>query len=343
MTERRKIRWLIAHFPAYLFIRTAEAFSAELEKMRPGEFEIEILTMKDYVNKYNKLHEFLIAPPGVEGLEDGPAGGAARWEKAVSKWPKMFAALGDGEFELSQTPIGLIGTHLYRNFSAIDLPFLFKDHDHVTDVLDGQIGDSLCNQLAKETPIRGLAFTYSGGYRVIGSKQKIKNLTELSATKLLTHSIHSSKLFKGIGAKTFGKQYSTDLDLADVAEDPNAAIETTYLRFTGTHVYKTEHSMFTTSILTGNKFWDSLTEDQQKAFQIAAKNTAKLEREWSIEDALKYEKDATSKGIEIVNITEEDRAQLQKASAIVYDTLNDRDIDTELVQAIIDAGNSTKH
>ena len=37
------LRWLIAHQPAYLFVRTAKAFAKELDKLLPGQFEIEVL------------------------------------------------------------------------------------------------------------------------------------------------------------------------------------------------------------------------------------------------------------------------------------------------------------
>lgn len=353
MTERRKIRWLIAHYPEYLFVRTAEAFGTELEKMCPGQFEIEILNMYEYVNKYDKLHDLLTVPPIIPGLSQGKKEmppeikdqykQVATWKEGSKRWTTLFDALSEGEFEMSQTQISIIGAYLHKNFSAIDLPYLFNDHDHVSRVLDGDIGDMLGNQLAEKTDIRGLAFTYSGGYRVIGSNHKITNLTELAQSKLLTHTIHSTKLFEEIGANLLHKFVANDQEIADTTSSPNTAMETTYLRFNGSHVYKTEHSMFTTSILTGNKFWASLTEDQQTAFQVAAKKTAKLEREWSIADAKKYEDEAVSKGIEIVDISAEDTANLRKASSAVYDTLAERSIDPILVQAIIDAGNNQIH
>jgi len=344
MTERRKIRWVIAHYPEYLFFRTASAFKEELEKICPGEFDIEILTMKDYANKYDKCHIFKLDPPSIPGLDGTQAPyPAATWKQNAKKWDKLFDALSDGEFEISQTQATIIGAQLYKDFHAIDLPFLFKDHDHATRVLDGEIGESILKGMAEKTNIRGLAFTYSGGYRVIGSNQKITNLTELADSRLLTHTEHSNKLFKGVGADPVRK-YSLDTEAyGDAAEDKNTSIETTYLRFKGKYVYKTDHSMFTTSILTGNKFWATLTEAQQNAFSIAAKATAKLERQWSIEDAAKYEADAKANGVEIIEISPEDRAELQKASQYAYEGVEQLDVDPVLVQAMITQGNNNVH
>lgn len=347
-TSRRTLRWVIAHHPVELFVRTAEKFKAELEKACPGEFDIEIHTMITYNNKYGKHPEFTLAPPNLTGLEhmdkefialDGKPSQfnfVNKWSELKTKWQGLFDGLRDGDFEITQTQVSIIGGNLDRNFHAVDLPFLFEDHDHVSRVLDGEIGDSMCAGLADRTNVRGLAFTYSGGYRVIGAKQEITNLSELATAKLLTHTAHSDQLFQNVGANTITKHRTDAGELADIAEQDNSAVETTYLRFSGNYVYKTEHSMYTTTILTGNSFWDTLTATQQEAFLKVAKIVARAEREWSIADAAKYEADAKNRGITIVDISEEDRAKLQSASKPVYDNLDNLGIDKDLVNQIID-------
>ena len=345
MKSPRTIRWIIAHYPVHLFIRTAEKFKIELEKACPGEFDLEIHTMSDYVRKYNKFHEFNLTPPDISGLEyadeaqiedneDRIRVKVKQWSEMKPKWESLFEGLESGDFEISQTQINIIGTYKDKNFHAVDLPFLFEDHDHVSRVLDGDIGDSLCANLAKNTGIRGLAFTYSGGYRVIGSKQRITNLSELATSKLLTATAHSNNLFDSAGLNTISRKCSDD-SLGDLATDDNSSIETTYLRFSGKHVLKTNHSMFTTTILTGSKFWDTLTLTQQDAFMKVAKIVARAEREWSVADAEKYELDAKAKGINIVDISEEDRKLLQKSSEAIYSNIGNTGIDVDLVNSII--------
>lgn len=100
------------------------------------------------------------------------------------------------------------------------------------------------------------------------------------------------------------------------------AVETTYLRFAGKHVFKTNHSVFMTTILVSNKFWNTLTEDQQHAFTMAARAAAIIERKWALEDSERYEAEAKAKGIEIVDISEEDTARLKRASQHSYIEVN---------------------
>lgn len=340
MTERRKVRWLIAHYPVYLFVRTAKKFTEELEKLCPGQFEIEIHTIDSYVAKYNGAEAMRLIPPNIRNLEEISEGRQDLQVKAPkdirTKWTAIFDSLRAGDFELSQTQVSIVGEHLHKNFNALDLPFLFDSHDHVTRVLDGDIGDQLCEELGEKTDIKGLAFTYSGGYRVIGSTHEITNLTELAQTKLLTTTTPSTILFREAGAKPLPRGHAEVSDLGDLAE--SGAVETTYLRFTGKHVFKTDHSIFMTTILTGNGFWDTLTPEQQDAFKIAAKSVAKTERIWSVEDADKYEREAEAKGVKIVDITDADRAYLKKSAQASYRAIKSVNIDPTLVRNIIASG-----
>ena len=64
---RQKIKWLLFHEPAELFIRTAEDFQKHLDTLTNNKYEIEILTLTDYQNKYL---DGLICDPFLE-LKEG--------------------------------------------------------------------------------------------------------------------------------------------------------------------------------------------------------------------------------------------------------------------------------
>lgn len=338
MNARRKIRWLIAHYPVYLFERTAKKFADELEVLCPGQFDIEIHTVDTYVEQYNDLNEMTLLPPDIRGLEGAKGNRKLSTYKDVkTKWDAVFNGLKEGKFELSQTQVSIIGHYLHSNFNALDLPFLFNGHDHVSDVLDGEIGDSLCEDLSATTDIKGLAFTYSGGYRVIGATHGITNLTDLAKTNFMTSTTPSTVLFEELGMTPIPKGLAEVSDFGDLASE-GGAIETTYLRFTGKHILKTDHSIFMTTILTGNGFWDTLTLEQQQAFKIAAKQVAKTERIWSVEDAEKYEQQAKSKGISIVELSNEDKIKLKQAARASAVYTPGMKIDPKLVARIVKAG-----
>jgi TRAP-type C4-dicarboxylate transport system substrate-binding protein len=321
MKTPRIVKWLIAHQPQYLFVRTAKAFQLELDKLIPGEYLIDILTMESYIRRFGDIEEMKMRPPEIKGLEDVPVKGPfVRSETFIDsrkKWTSILNAIGQGKIELSQTQVTVIGNILDKNFRALDLPFLFKDHEHATAVLDGEIGNELLDELASTTDIRGLAFTYSGGYRVIGSQHKITNLNELSEASLITTTVPTRDFFTNLGVTSQDRNAVSSYDLEDIA-DNNGAIETTYLRFSGKSILKTDHSMFLTSILCGNLFWDTLPEEHKSAFITAAKKVAKLERKWSIDDAVKYEQDASDKGITIFETSDQEKEIMREIAKFNY-------------------------
>lgn len=304
MNQPRKIRWLIAHQPQELFVRTARAFSEELKKHCGDELEIEILTYPEYRERYCEL-------PGLEVLDQKDV-------SLDSGIEAFWRALFDGQVEMSQTQVGIIG-QLYSDFHALDLPFLFEDHDHVSRTLEGPIGQELCANLGKKSGVTGLAFTYSGGYRVIGSDEPISKMEDLQGLRIVVQ----NPLTLGTTIESMGGEAVTvapglwnKYDLIGKGEAD--AVETTYLRFNGKHVLKTNHSMFMTSIVISNQFWNTLTDTQKEAFQKAALYASRKEREWSIEDAEKFERDAVANGVTITEISEQDRLALKKKSQLTY-------------------------
>lgn len=305
MTQKpRKIRWLIAHQPQDLFVRTARAFSEELNKYCAGELEVEILTYPEYRERYHAI-------PNLEILDEADVD---IQEAVKSFWQALF----DSDIEMSQIQVGQVG-ELYSDFHALDLPFLFDNHDHVSETLEGPVGQELCANLGQRTGVTGLAFTYSGGYRVIGSNEPIMTLDELQNKRIVVQHPHTlGTTIESMGGKAVpvAPNLWNKYDLVGKGEAD--AVETTYLRFNGKHILKTNHSMFMTTIVVSNKFWNSLTEQQQDAFRRAALAASRKEREWSVQDAEKFEQDAAANGVTITEISEEDTASLKKKSQITY-------------------------
>jgi TRAP-type C4-dicarboxylate transport system substrate-binding protein len=350
---RRKVRWIIAHFPVELFRRTAKAFVEKIEKACPGQFDIEILTLGDYIEKYENLYTkeelevWNTTTPTIKNLENSFRTIKTNHEvKELStfieindKWSLFFDAMRDGKFEMSQTQVSIVGAHLYKNFHAIDLPFIFQGHDHVSKVLDGEVGDRLGDMVGDSTGIRGLSFTYSGGYRIIGSTDGITKLSDLNDKKFITGTATSARLFNSAGVDYISRKHATIDDIGDMNEK-GGAIETTYLRFEGKNILKTNHSIFMTSVLASDKFLATLTDQQRKIWKSAAKAVAKLERLWSVEDAQKYEDEAKGRGINIVEASDEDKQVLKSAAEKVYqkENLEKIGIDISLVNEIIEIG-----
>jgi TRAP-type C4-dicarboxylate transport system substrate-binding protein len=305
MNNPRKVRWLIAHQPQELFVRTAKAFKEELIKQGLTSIDLEILTYPEYCEKYSPIANLdKMSDYNDENFDQG--------------FKAFWQALEDSAVEMSQVQVTRIGDR-YSDFDAIDLPFIFDDHDHVNRVLEGKIGQELCAELGRRTNVTGLAFTYSGGYRVIGSNEPINGIDDLEGLKIIVDKPSTlGTTIESIGGQAVAippylwKKYDVlDSNLGE-------AVETTYLRFDGKHILKTNHSMFMTTILVSNKFWNTLTDDEQVIFQKASLEAARKERQWSIEDAEKFESQAKQNGVSIVDISDKDRNILKRKAQMTY-------------------------
>lgn len=297
MNVVKKIRWVLAHEPIELFLRAATRFAQEIAQKTNGAIEIEVMTLSQYSERY--------------------AGG-----KKVSK-NELLDLMDAGQIEMSQMYTTSLGK-FHKDMFALDMPFLFRSHGHASSVLDGQIGKSLMDGLSKNSNIQGLAFTYSGGYRMIAAKTEINKIEDFQGLKIrVAKSPVAEDCLKAVGA------IPVPMDLEDTNEALNADIvsggESTYPRFysmkqneVANVINDTQHSLFLTSILVGKKFWGSLDAATQKIMSEAAQIAAHVERQESIDDIKVIQDKCKQDGIPVVTLSTEEQTKFKAATQSVY-------------------------
>lgn len=297
-----KIRWVLAHEPIELFIRAAKVFAQEVNARAPGALDIEVMTMSEYSQKYNN---------GV----------------LVTKH-ELVDLLDQGLIEMSQTYTITLGK-INKDFFALDLPFLFKDHDHASRVFEGPVGKQLLDSLEESKRVKGLAFTYSGGFRIIPGNEPVSRIEDLRGIKVRTsHSPVAIDTFKAIGADVVPmelEELTTGLEQADVAVG-----ESTYPRVyalgqnkVSQVVNHTEHSLFLTSILVGTDFWNKLTPELQMIISEAAQSAARHERELSIADVKLVQDRCEADGIKVIKMSKDEQDRFQQATQSIYTKYQD--------------------
>ena len=294
---KKHVKWVLAHEPIELFIRAAKIFASEVNSRAPEALEIEVLTMSEYAEKYNK---------GVlVGKHD------------------LVDLLDSGDIQMSQTYTITLGK-INKDFYALDLPFLFKDHEHASRVFEGEVGKDLLDSLQDTKKVKGLAFTYSGGFRIIPGNETVSKIEDLRGMKMRTSfSPVAIETFKTLGADV------VPMELEELSENLGSANvtvgESTYPRIyalnqasVSNYINHTEHSLFLTSILIGTDFWNSLDYKLQEVVSEAAKVAARHERTLSIEDIALVQARAEADGIEVIRMSETEQARFAKATKVVY-------------------------
>jgi TRAP-type C4-dicarboxylate transport system substrate-binding protein len=296
--SKKQVKWVLAHEPIELFIRAAKVFAAEVNARAPEQLEIEVMTMSEYSEKYNN---------GV----------------LVSKH-ELVDLLDSGKIEMSQTYTITLGK-INKDFFALDLPFLFKDHDHASRVFEGDVGAGLLDSLQETKKIKGLAFTYSGGFRIIPGNEPVARIEDLRGIKVRTsHSPVAIETFRTLGADVVPMELE---ELSENLGSANVAIgESTYPRVyalghdkVSKVINHTEHSLFLTSILIGTDFWNTLSAELQAVVAESAKVAARYERVISIDDVAKTQARAEADGIEVIKMSKEEQARFASETKVVYD------------------------
>ena len=96
-----------------------KAFAEELDKLLPGQFEVEVLKMGQYIQKYGDIPELSIKPAetSLETWGEMPQDIKkqfipSEWKVVRKKWSAFWQGLRDQKFHMSQTQITVIGLSL---------------------------------------------------------------------------------------------------------------------------------------------------------------------------------------------------------------------------------------
>jgi TRAP-type C4-dicarboxylate transport system substrate-binding protein len=295
----KTLQWVIAHEPVDLFLAAATRFADEVFEKTNGQYKIEISTLTEYNNRKKLQLNF-----------------------------QDLVSIMDSDVELSQMYTYILGNY-HKDFWTIDMPYIFKDHDHAARVFEGSIGKKMLNDLSKKSTVRGLAFTYSGGYKCIPSNVELQTVADFMGTKIRTsNNPVSHDIFEMLGATPVDMPIE---HLAHAGEQGSVDCgESTFIRIFASgqnrafrKVCEADHALLATSIIISNKFWNSLTLETQEIFYEAALNTARIERRDSIENVNTVKARCAKEGIEVQTMSMSERNKLKLLTDPLYDKYND--------------------
>ena len=296
--EKKHVKWVIAHEPIGLFLKVAESFSKEVNDQTGGKFNIEVLSLSDYSTKYN-------------------AG------KKISK-NELMELVNTGAIEMSHIYTTWLADY-NKDLHALDLPFLFKDHDHADRVLEGSIGTDLLAGVSKQSNIKAMSFTYSGGFRVVPANFRADTVAAWEGQSVRTsRSPVAVETFKALGALP-----NKDIALEEMNEAADAGVisagESTYVRIFPLQqnesfkvVNDTAHSLFLTSIIVNQDFFKQFDQETQEIMATAAFNAARKERRESVADIPNILAQCKSEGVEVVTMSTEEKIKFEAVTSTVY-------------------------
>lgn len=296
----KKITWVLAHEPYNIFIKAATHFSNRINEETNGKYQIEVLTL----SQYNKKNNLSLTAHSIDRI-------------------KIIDRVNSGSIDMATVYVNSLGK-LHNDLYALGMPFLFRDHEHSEKVLDGVIGKELLNDLSKKTNLKGMAFTYSGGFRIVPSKKIIEKVDDFKNLNIRCGlSPVAVDTFLSVGSNP--KQILIDDFFSEFNLNNVEAGETTYPRFfslrhneSSKFINHTEHSLFLTGIILNSRVWNNLDKSTKILFENVAIEAARIERLESLSEIELVQKRAKSDGIETIIMSEIEKDKFKKLTSTLY-------------------------
>ncbi|MBY0541510.1 MAG: DctP family TRAP transporter solute-binding subunit [Campylobacterales bacterium] len=237
-------------------------------------------------------------------------------------------------------------TSIAPQMQLFDLPFIFRDKDHLYKVMDGEVGKILKSKVDEKKQMLAMDY-WDAGFKDLSSNKKPLILPE--DANGMKFRIQSSKVleaqFKSIGGNPqvlpFSEVYSAlQQGVVDGTENPLSNFYTKKFHEVQSSLTRTEHGYLGYLVVMNEQFWNKLPKNLQDNISQAMKEATALEREESaIEDAkimeeLKTYAKNTNK-LQIINLTPEQKQQWRKAMSAVYPQFYDV-IGEDLIKKTID-------
>lgn len=309
------LKWIIAHQPVYLFQRVAEDFKNIVNaKSKDINIDIEILTAEEFNMKYK---------PSVEANRHN-----------------LWKFLQDNTVQIAQMQTTSLARQANRQMHVLDMPYLFENHDHAAEVLEGDVGQKLLNSFDANSKLKGLAYTYSGGFRLMPMSSSVTTLGEIAGQKVRSGMSHIAQ----DTMRAFGfNPVPTEIDGVSAVIESGEAIGAEHVaqRLLPDQcdswiksIIDTQHSLFLTSIVVNVDWWNSLDCTVQRIFSEAALEAARNERALSLQDGETSLMKMQNDGVTVIHLGDDELSNLRNLAESVYEKYENGYFEEGLISSI---------
>jgi len=226
-----------------------------------------------------------------------------------------------GNLDMAWTSTGSLSAFV-KDLMLLDMPFLFRDTNHVNKVLMGSIGDKLLKEF-DASHIKALAFAEDGWREITNNKRPINKLADMKGLKIRTMmNDMNADMYKALGAVPTpipsGEIYSSiQTGLVDGQDNGVYVANSVGYLAIQPYVCMIQHFYSSGVVLASEKFWNSLDPNDRKIVKDAAVAAGKYQREWFWNTEMNLTK-KLAKEKKIIVTYPKDRAEWVKAVQPVY-------------------------
>ena len=228
---------------------------------------------------------------------------------------QTLSALQGGILEMSMmAPALLVGS--VKEFSILDLPFLFNDTKEADAVLDGPVGRKLMARLPDKGVV-GLGYWEHGYRNLTNSRRPVARMEDIEGLKIRTLQVPLYlDMLQALGAAAVPMplpELYTALEsrAVDGQENPSVTIETNKYYEAQKYLSTTRHVYNSIIVLASRKMWDQLSADERRVVQEAADEARPYQRQVSRDMEAKTLVSLKAKGMTVTEVSPQERARMR--------------------------------
>ena len=254
---------------------------------------------------------------------------------------KVFQELKRNNVQLAAASFSKF-TPFAKEFNLWDIPFIFRDTEHLHKVMDGEVGQILKDVVTAKGYV---ALDYwDAGFKQFSTYKKpivLPSDAEGQKMRIMSSKVleEQTKAVKGIPqVLPFGEVYSAlQTGVVDAAENPLSNLYNSKFYEVQSSITMSNHGYLGYLVVASEKFWNELPKDLQEKFVAAMKEATAYEREESAkEEAMLLDKlkadDKT--GTQIFELTEDQKQQWKDVMIAIYPKFYDL-VSQELIEKTI--------
>lgn len=217
-------------------------------------------------------------------------------------------------------------TPIAKEFNLWDVPFIFRDTQHLHNVMDGEVGQILKDIISAKGYI---ALDYwDAGFKQFSTNKKpiiIPSDAEGQKMRIMSSKVleEQTKAMKAIPqVLPFGEVYSAlQTGVVDAAENPLSNLYNSKFYEVQSSITMSNHGYLGYLVVASEKFWQELPSDLQEVVKTAMREATIYEREESAKEEKmlldKLKKDDKT-GTQIFELNDEQRKQWQDLMVGIY-------------------------
>ena len=235
----------------------------------------------------------------------------------------VIAQMQYGGVDFARVSLSQLAEYIPQ-LNVLQMPYLYEDSEHMWRVLDGTIGDDFLD-IVSQNELIGLSWYDAGARNFYNSKKPITCLEDMQGMRIrVQESEVMADMIEALGASAIPIPYADvysalEQGTVDGAENNWPSYETMNHYEVAKYYTIDEHNRVPEMQICSKHTWSKLSEEDQQMILDCAKESALYERKLWKERESESEAKAIEQGVEVVELSAEEKKRFQEAVTGIYE------------------------